>query len=171
MDPGGFPPGFLFIFAVVNTYVMSLESRVMEEMKAAMKSRDSVALESLRSVKSALLLAKTEKGGGAGLSEADEIALVQKQVKQRRESAAIYREQGREELAAAELEQVAVLERFLPEQLSEEEIAARVDRVIGELGASGMQDMGKVMGVVTKELAGSADGKTISAIVRKKLTA
>lgn len=149
---------------------MSLEQRVMSEMKVAMKSKDTVALESLRAIKSALLLAKTEKGGGEGLSEADEIALVQKLVKQRKDSAAIYTEQGRADLAEPELEQVAVLERFLPEPLSEEEIESVVVRTIDSLGAEGMKDMGKVMGAVTKELAGAADGKTISTIVRAKLS-
>ncbi|MBC2838990.1 GatB/YqeY domain-containing protein [Robiginitalea sp. SC105] len=148
---------------------MSLQDRVMEEMKAAMKAKDSVALESLRAIKSALLMAKTEKGGGKPLTEADEIALVQKQVKQRKESAAIYQEQGREDLAGPELAQVAVLERFLPEQLSEAEIEQVVAETIEKLNAGGMQDMGKVMGAVTQQLAGSADGKTIAAIVRKKL--
>lgn len=136
----------------------------------AMKSKDTVALESLRAIKSALLLAKTEKGGGEGLSEADEIALVQKLVKQRKDSAAIYTEQGRADLAEPELAQVAVLERFLPEPLTEEEIESVVVRTIDSLGAEGMKDMGKVMGVVTKELAGAADGKTISTIVRAKLS-
>lgn len=142
----------------------------MEEMKAAMKAKDSVTLESLRAIKSALLLAKTDKGGGTALSEADEMALVQKLVKQRRDSAAIYQEQGREDLAGPELEQVAVLERFLPEPLTEEEIEKVVVQTIDTLGADGMKDMGKVMGTVTQELAGAADGKTIAALVRKKLS-
>ena len=139
-------------------------------MKAAMKEKDTVALESLRAIKSALLLAKTDKGGADGLSEADEIALVQKLVKQRKDSAAIYSEQGREDLAEPELAQVAILERFLPEPLSEEEIEKVVVQTIDALGAQGMKDMGKVMGVVSKELAGAADGKTISNIVRRRLT-
>ena len=149
---------------------MSLEQRVMAEMKTAMKSKDTVALESLRAIKSAILLAKTDKGGGAGLSEADEMALVQKLVKQRRDSAAIYKEQGREDLAEPELAQVAVLERFLPEPLTEAEIEKVVVQTIDATGAEGMKDMGKVMGIVTKELAGAADGKTISKIVRAKLS-
>jgi uncharacterized protein YqeY len=149
---------------------MSLESRVMEEMKAAMKAKDTVTLESLRAIKSALLLAKTDKGGGAALSEADEISLVQKLVKQRKDSAAIYHQQGREDLAGPELAQVAVLERFLPAQLSEAEIEQAVAAIISKLGASGMQDMGKVMGAATKELAGAADGKAISAVVRRLLS-
>lgn len=149
---------------------MSLESRVMEEMKAAMKAKDTVTLESLRAIKSALLLAKTDKGGGAALSEADEISLVQKLVKQRKDSAAIYQQQGREDLAGPELAQVAVLERFLPAQLTEAEIETAVAALIASLGASGMQDMGKVMGAATKELAGAADGKAISAVVRRLLS-
>ena len=131
--------------------------------------RDTIALESLRAIKSALLLAKTEKGGGKELSEADEIALVQKLVKQRRDSAAIFQEQGREDLAGPELQQIAVLERFLPEQLSEEEIKEIVSKVIADLGATSMKDMGRVMGAVNQQLAGRADGKTIATIVKQSL--
>lgn len=152
-------------------FPMNLESRVMEEMKAAMKAKDTITLESLRAIKSALLLAKTDKGGGRALSEADEISLVQKLVKQRKDSAAIYQQQGREDLAGPELAQVAVLERFLPAQLSEAQIEKAVSEAIASLGASGMQDMGRVMGVVTKQLAGAADGKAISAVVRRLLNA
>ncbi|BFP39897.1 GatB/YqeY domain-containing protein [Flavobacteriaceae bacterium GF1] len=148
---------------------MGLQENIMTELKAAMKAKDTVALEALRAIKSAILLAQTEKGGGAGLSEEDEAKLVQKLVKQRKDSATIFKEQGREDLAEPELAQVAVIERFLPEQLTEEEIEKVVVQTIDALGASGMQDMGKVMGVVTKELAGQADGKTISTIVRNKL--
>ena len=142
----------------------------MQEMKTAMKAKDTIALESLRAIKSALLLAKTEKGGGKELTEADEIALVQKLVKQRRDSAAIFQEQGREDLAGPELQQIAVLERFLPEQLSEAEIQEVVSKVIADLGASTMKDMGRVMGTVNKQLAGKADGKTIATIVKAKLS-
>ncbi|RNC91717.1 MAG: GatB/YqeY domain-containing protein [Allomuricauda sp.] len=149
---------------------MSLQEKVMSEMKLAMKAKDTVALESLRAIKSALLLAKTEKGGGSELSEQDEIKLVQKLVKQRKDSAAIFKEQGRNDLADPELAQVAVLEKFLPEQLSEEEIEKVVVQTIAAIGASGMQDMGKVMGMVSKALAGQADGKTISMVVKKKLS-
>ncbi|MDC6365858.1 MULTISPECIES: GatB/YqeY domain-containing protein [Flavobacteriaceae] len=149
---------------------MSLQEKVMTEMKAAMKAKDSVALESLRAIKSAILLAKTDKGAGGELSEEDEVKLVQKLVKQRKDSAAIFKEQGRDDLAAPELAQVAVIEKFLPEQLTEEEIEKVVVLTIEEIGATGMQDMGKVMGMVTKELAGQADGKTISAIVKAKLS-
>ena len=149
---------------------MSLHEKVMQELKAAMKVKDTVTLESLRAIKSALLLAQTEKGASGTLSEADELKLLQKLVKQRKDSASIFKEQGREDLAAPELEQAAVIEKFLPKQLSTEEIEAVVDKVIGQTGAESMKDMGKVMGLVTKELAGQADGKTISGIVRSKLS-
>lgn len=141
----------------------------MEEMKTAMKAKDTVALESLRAIKSALLLARTQGGDGKNLSEDDEVKLVQKLVKQRKDSATIYKEQGREDLAAPELAQVAIIEKFLPEQLTEGEIEKVVVQTIAATGASGMKDMGKVMGIVSKELAGQADGKTISSIVRSKL--
>jgi uncharacterized protein YqeY len=149
---------------------MGLQENVMTELKAAMRAKDTVALEALRAIKSAILLVQTEKGGGDGLSEDDEIKLVQKLVKQRRDSAAIYQEQGREDLAKPELAQIAVIEKFLPEQLTEEEIEKVVVQTIDSLGASGMKDMGKVMGIVSKELAGQADGKTISTIVKAKLS-
>lgn len=148
---------------------MGLQQEVMEQMKTAMKAKDSVALESLRAIKSALLMASTESGA-VELSEADEIKLVQKLVKQRKDSAAIFTEQGREDLAGPELAQVAIIEQFLPEQLTKEEIEKVVVQTIEATGASGMQDMGKVMGMVSKELAGQADGKTISAIVKNKLS-
>ncbi|WP_276165659.1 GatB/YqeY domain-containing protein [Zobellia alginiliquefaciens] len=147
---------------------MGLQQKVMEQMKAAMKAKDTVALESLRAIKSALLMAQTS-GTDEELTEDDEIQLVQKLVKQRKDSATIFKDQGREDLAEPELAQIAVLEQFLPEQLTEEEIEKVVVQTIDATGASGMKDMGKVMGVVSKELAGQADGKTISAIVKKKL--
>ena len=148
---------------------MSLQNQVMEQMKMAMKAKDTVALESLRAIKSALLLAQTS-GAGSELSEADEIKLVQKLVKQRKDSAAIFTEQGRDDLAAPELAQVAIIEQFLPEQLTNEEIEKVVIQTIEAIGAEGMKDMGKVMGMVSKELAGQADGKTISSIVKSKLS-
>jgi len=149
---------------------MSLQHQVMEEMKSAMKAKDTLALESLRAIKSALLLAQTEKKAGTQLSEEEEVRLVQRLVKQRKDSAAIYREQGRMDLAEPELAQAAVIERFLPEQLSEAEIEKVVGQTIEVTGASGMKDMGKVMGMVTRELAGKADGKAISTIVKRKLS-
>ncbi len=149
---------------------MSLQNKVMEEIKAAMKAKDAIALESLRAIKSALLLAQTEKGAGGEMSDTDEIKIIQKLVKQRKDSAAIFKEQGREDLAEPELAQVAVIEKFLPTQLSVDEIEKVVIEIIKSSGASGMKDMGKVMGMVSKQLAGQADGKTISGIVRAKLT-
>lgn len=149
---------------------MSLQQRVMDEMKTAMKAKDTVALESLRAIKSALLMAQTETGAGAGLTEEDEVKMVQKLVKQRKDSAAIYTEQGRADLAEPELAQAAIIERFLPEQLTEEEIEKVVVQTIEAVGASGMKDMGRVMGIVSQELAGQADGKTISNIVKRKLS-
>ncbi len=149
---------------------MSLQQQVMEQMKTAMKAKDKVALESLRAIKSALLLARTETGSAAEMTEEDEVKLVQKLVKQRKDSAAIFKEQGREDLAEPELAQVAVIEQFLPAQLSEEDIEKVVVQTIDTTGATGMQDMGKVMGMVSKKLAGQADGKTISTIVKAKLS-
>ena len=148
---------------------MSLQNQVMEQLKTAMKAKDTVALESLRAIKSALLLAQTS-GAGGDLTEDDEVKLVQKLVKQRKDSAAIFTEQGREDLAAPELAQVAIIEQFLPEQLTEQEIEKVVVQTIDAIGAEGMKDMGKVMGMVSKELAGQADGKTISTIVKNKLS-
>ncbi len=142
----------------------------MEQMKVAMKAKDTVALESLRAIKSALLLASTS-GSGSEISEEDEVKLVQKLVKQRKDSAAIFIEQGRQDLADPELAQVAVIEKFLPEQLTEEEVEKVVVQTIDATGATGMKDMGKVMGIVSKELAGQADGKMISTIVKQKLNA
>lgn len=147
---------------------MSLQEQVMSKMKEAMKSKDTVALTALRALKSAFMLANTEAGSG-DLSEADELKIVQKQVKQRKDSAAVFKEQGREDLAEPELAEATVLEQFLPKALSEEEITAVVEKVIADIGAEGMKDMGKVMGVVSKQLAGQADGKTISTIVKAKL--
>ena len=148
---------------------MSLETKLMELLKVAMKSKDVVALQSLRAVKSAILLVKTENGAGAELTEEQELKILQKQVKQRKDSAAIFITQGRQDLADPELAEVAVIEQFLPEALSEEEIEKVVVTVIKNTGAAGMKDMGKVMGMVSNELAGKADGKTISTLVKKHL--
>ena len=148
---------------------MSLQKQVMEQMKTAMKAKDTVALESLRAIKSAILLAQTS-GAAGELSETDETKLVQKLVKQRKDSAAIFAEQGRDDLAAPELAQAAIIEQFLPEQLTDAEIEKVVVQTIDAIGAEGMKDMGKVMGMVSKELAGQADGKTISTIVKNKLS-
>ena len=148
---------------------MSLQKQIMEELKTAMKSKDVVALQALRAVKSAFLLAKTETGAGDDLTEDQEMKIIQKQVKQRKDSAAIFIDQGRQDLADPELAEIAVLEKFLPEALSEEAIEKVVLETIAKTGAEGMKDMGKVIGMVSKQLAGQADGKTISGIVRKNL--
>ena len=150
---------------------MSLQKQIMEEMKAAMKLKDTIALQALRAVKSAFLLAKTETGAGDDLTEEQEMKIIQKQVKQRKDSAAIFIEQGRQDLADPELAEITVLEKFLPEALSEEAIAKVVVNTITKVGAAGMKDMGKVMGIVSKQLAGQADGKIISMLVKKHLTA
>ena len=128
-----------------------------------------LALQALRAVKSAFLLAKTETGAGDDLTEDQEMKIIQKQVKQRKDSAAIFIDQGRQDLADPELAEIAVLEKFLPEALSEDAIEKVVLETIAKTGAAGMKDMGKVMGMVSKQLAGQADGKTISGIVRKNL--
>lgn len=138
-------------------------------MKAAMKSKDTLALQALRAVKSAILLAKTETGVQAELTEEQELKIVQKQVKQRKDSADIFIKQNRQDLADPELAELAILEQFMPEALSEEEVEKVVIAVIQETGANGMKDMGKVMGMVSKELAGQADGKMISTFVKKNL--
>lgn len=147
---------------------MSLQTKIMDEMKTAMKAKDTVALEALRAIKSEILLAQTS-GANQELKEEDEIKILQKLVKQRKDSAAIFSEQGRADLAEPELAQVAVIEKFLPAQLSEAEVEVIVAKIISEGGFSGMGSMGQVMGVVSKELAGKADGKTISTIVKKLL--
>ena len=149
---------------------MNLSKQIMEAMKVAMKAKDALTLQALRSVKSAILLAQTETGAKDTLSEADELKILQKLVKQRKDSASIYKEQGRADLADPEMAEAAVIEQFLPEQLSEEEVAKVVDEVIAQTGASSMKDMGKVMGMTNVKLAGKADGKTISGIVKERLS-
>ena len=149
---------------------MSLQEKVMTELKAAMRAKDAVKLEALRAIKSGILLAQTENGSKEEISEDAELKLLQKLVKQRKDSAVIYTEQNREDLAKPELEQAAVIEQFLPAQLSEEEIEAKVKEIIAKTGAEGMKDMGKVMGMASQELAGKADGKTISMIVKRELS-
>ncbi len=148
---------------------MSLQKQIMDAMKTAMKEKNATALEALRAVKSALLLAQTEGGAKEELSEDQEIKLLQKLVKQRKDSAAIFTEQGRNDLADPEIAQAAIIEQFLPEQMNEEEIAKVIDAIITQTGASSMKDMGKVMGMASGQLMGKADGKTISTIVKQRL--
>jgi uncharacterized protein YqeY len=148
---------------------MSLQIQVMGKIKEAMKAKDTIALQALRAVKAAFLLAKTATGVQEELTEEQELKIIQKQVKQRKDSAAIFIQQNRQDLAEPELAEIAVLEQFLPEALSEEEIEKVVLKTIAQLGASGMKDMGAVMGMVSTELSGKADGKIISTVVKKQL--
>lgn len=148
---------------------MSLIKQIAEDIKTAMKNKDKVRLESLRSIKSAIMLAQTEKGAGAELNADEELQILTKLQKQRKDSLSIYEEQGREDLAAEERAQLAVIETFLPKPLSAEELEDYLKKVIAETGAESARDMGKVMGRASKELAGKADGKTISAKVRELL--
>jgi uncharacterized protein YqeY len=148
---------------------MSIQKQVMEQMKAAMKSKDKVALESLRALKSAFLLANTS-GSGVELSEEEELKIVQKLVKQRKDSASIFDEQGRSDLSEPEKAQAKVLEQFLPAQMSEEELKTVIVEIVSKTGASSMKDMGKVMGMASKQLAGKADGKAISMAVKELLS-
>ncbi len=149
---------------------MSLENTIMTAMKESMKSKDQTSLRSLRAIKSAIILQKTQKGSSDEISNEDELKILQKLVKQRKDSADIYQNQDRMDLAQPELDEIKVIEKFLPEALSEKEIEEVVKKVINDTGADGMKDMGKVMGIVTKTLMGKADGKTISTIVRNNLT-
>lgn len=149
---------------------MSLQQDVMNALKEAMKNKDQTALTALRAVKSAILLVQTQSGASENLTEEQELKLLQKLVKQRKDSAAIYLEQGRKDLATPEIDEAEIISQFLPEALSEEEIEKVVVMTIESVGAEGMKDMGKIMGMVSKQLAGQADGKTISEIVKRKLS-
>ena len=149
---------------------MSLLNNLTEELKTAMRAKDVLKLQALRAIKSAILLAQTSSGAGADLSEDEEIKLLQKLVKQRKDSAAIFKEQNREDLAAPEEAQAAVIAQFLPEQMSEAEVEKVIEGIIATSGADRMKDMGKVIGMASKQLAGKADGKTISNIIKAKLS-
>ena len=148
---------------------MALQQQIDQDIKAAMLAKDDARLRGLRAIKAALLLAKTEKGASDSLTDETETRVLQKLVKQRRESADIYKAQNREDLLTIEMEELAVIEAYLPKQLDREEIKAYVQRAIQQVGATGIKDMGKVMGVVNKELAGKADGKAISEVVKEAL--
>ena len=141
----------------------------MNAMKESMKLKDQTSLRSLRAIKSAIIVHKTQKGSSDEITNEDELKILQKLVKQRKDSADIYQTQGRIDLAQPELDEIKVIEQFLPEAISEDEIESEVKKVIDQTGAEGMKDMGKVMGIVTKKLMGKADGKTISTIVRNNL--
>lgn len=149
---------------------MSLSTQIMEEIKTAMRAKDTIALEALRSIKSELLLAQTATGAKEEITEDDETKLLQRLVKTRKESARIFSEQNRPDLAEPELAQIAVIEKFLPAQLTEAEVEAIIAKIIAETGATGIASMGKVMGLASAQLGGTAEGKTISMIVKKLLT-
>ena len=148
---------------------MNLEQKVMGDLKTAMLAKDEKSLRSLRAIKAAIILAKTAEGAGGELKEEDEIKLLQKLVKQRKDSLDIYQKQNRADLAQKEQEEIEVIEKFLPKQLGTDELKSILLEVIRETGASSPADMGKVMGVATKRLAGQADGKTIGALVKELL--
>lgn len=148
---------------------MSLEQKIMGDLKTAMLAKDEKGLRSLRAIKAAILLAKTSEGAGGELKEEDEVKLLQKLVKQRKDSLEIFQQQNRTDLAQKEQEEIEVIEKFLPKQLSAEELKAIVAKIIADTGATSPADMGKVMGAATKQLAGKADGKTISSLVKELL--
>jgi uncharacterized protein YqeY len=148
---------------------MTLEARITEDMKTAMRNKDKIALETIRAIKSVILLAKTETGAKTELTADDELKLLTKMKKQRQDSIAIYRQQNRIDLAEPEEAQLAVLETYLPAQLSEADITEKIKTIIAENGAAGLKDMGKVIGLANKAMAGQADGKMISEIVKKLL--
>ena len=148
---------------------MALEQQIMAEMKEAMKAKDEAALRGLRAIKAEIIKAKTEPGAGGEIDEATEQKFLLKMMKQRRDSLDIFEKQGRQDLAIKEKEEMAIIEKFLPKQMSEAEIKEALAKIIADTGASSAADMGKVMGLASKQLAGKADGKTISAIVKEML--
>ena len=149
---------------------MSLTEQINADLKSAMKNKEREKLDAIRAIKTAFTLAKTEKSGGAELTEDEELKIVQKLVKQRKDSAEIYKGQGREDLYEKEMSEVEVISVYLPKQLSEEELVGKLTEIISKVGASGPQDMGKVMGVASKELSGKAEGKLIAQKVKELLS-
>jgi uncharacterized protein len=154
----------------ISKFFMALEEKIMAQLKDAMKSKDEKGLRALRAIKAAIILAKTSEGAGGVLKEEDEVKLLQKLVKQRKDSLEIFQQQQRADLAQKEQEEIEVIEQFLPKQLGADELKAIISRIIAETGASSPADMGKVMGAATKQLAGQADGKTISGVVKELLS-
>lgn len=148
---------------------MNLEQQVMAEMKDAMKAKDEAALRGLRAIKAEIIKAKTEPGANGEITPEGELKLLQKIVKQRRDSLEIFTQQNRQDLAQKEQEEIAIIEKFLPKQLSNDEIKVELEKIITQVGASSPADMGKVMGVATKQLAGKADGKVVSGLVKELL--
>jgi uncharacterized protein len=149
---------------------MSLEQKVMADLKTAMLAKDEKALRSLRAIKAAILLAKTSEGAGGDLKEEDEVKLLQKLLKSRKDSLEIYNAQNRPDLAVKEEEEIAIIGKFLPAQMSGDELKITIQKIIADTGASSAADMGKVMGVATKQLAGKIDGKSISTMVKELLS-
>ncbi len=149
---------------------MGFEEQIMEEMKAAMKAKDEAGLRGIRAIKAEIIKAKTEPGANGVLTEEVTQKMLLKMVKQRRDSLEIFKQQNREDLAQKELEELAVIEKFLPKQFTEEELKEAIKAIISQVGASSVADLGKVMGVASKQLAGKADGKAISAVVKELLT-
>jgi uncharacterized protein YqeY len=149
---------------------MSLEQTIMAELKTAMLTKNEAALRGLRAIKAAIILAKTAEGAGGELKEADEVKMLQKLIKQRKDSLEIFQQQNRADLAVKEEEEIAVIGKFLPKQLDESALKTIIAKIIAETGASSVADIGKVMGVATKQLAGQADGKTIGAIAKELLS-
>jgi uncharacterized protein YqeY len=148
---------------------MSLEQTIMADLKVAMRTKDEKALRSLRAIKAAIILAKTSEGAAGEISPEEETKILQKLVKQRKDSLEIYQQQNRPDLAQKEQEEIEIIEKFLPQQLSADALKDALTKIITEIGASSVADMGKVMGIATKQLAGQADGKTINALVRELL--
>lgn len=148
---------------------MSLEAKIMESLKTAMKAKDEVAIRTLRAIKAAIIIEKTAEGASGEIDEATEIKMLQKMAKQRKDSLQIFEQQQREDLASKEREELAIIEQFLPAQMSEEEIKESLQQIINTVGASSMADLGKVMGIASKELAGKADGKLIATLVKELL--
>ena len=149
---------------------MSLELKVMAELKEAMKAKDDAALRGLRAIKAEIIKAKTEPGAGGEITTEGELKLLQKIVKQRKDSLEIFRQQNREDLATKEAEEIAIIEKFLPKQLTAEELKEAIVPIIAQVGATSVADLGKVMGIASKQLAGKADGKAISAVVKELLS-
>ncbi|MGA7952204.1 MAG: GatB/YqeY domain-containing protein [Gloeobacterales cyanobacterium] len=148
---------------------MSLEQTIMADLKVAMRTKDEKALRSLRAIKAAIILAKTSEGAAGEISPEEETKILQKLVKQRKDSLEIFQQQNRVDLAQKEQEEIEIIEKFLPQQLSADALKEELTKIITEIGASSIADMGKVMGIATKQLAGQADGKTINAMVRELL--
>ncbi len=149
---------------------MGLEQLVMAEMKEAMKAKNEAGLRGLRAIKAAIIIAKTSEGAGGELKEEDEVKLLQKLVKQRKDSLEIFNKQNRDDLAQKEMEEISIIEKFLPQQMSEDELKSEISSIIAALGATSPADMGKVMGAATKQLGGKAEGKAISTMVKNLLS-